>query len=204
VEVNVVSPWSNPDVTAQGFKFVIVSVEDSAEGAIQGKTLGDTVLQAETTTLTQHYGFSSEPPENTEEIGLTLRDGNVAAVAENCTRPDLSTGQSQQWDSAGNKITCKDSSGGIDIEARSGQSVATLSPTLLGSLAAAIKLLKGTTVKTAISAFLVSWQSAITTALAAPPTDAAVIAYLTALQTAITTLQGTESTWESTKHKLDA
>jgi hypothetical protein len=185
--------------------FAEVVAEDSTGNVQLYGADEDDILQVDTTQKYEPYGFYSRIPADTEVVCVPKGDEEVAIVGTNPTRPSLGNeGQVQIRDSSDSFIDLKAAGGGIDIAARSGQSVVTKSPTLLGAATADQNILLGKVVNTDFNTFWTAWQAAITTALGAEPPGTPFYVYLGALQTAIGVLQTASNNWGSTKHKIDA
>lgn len=197
-------------------EMIKLTVGGEHDGGFQAYGHGEEVLQEDETILGQHYGFSSNPPEGTELILQPLESGADASLAEiPGTRPTLASGESKQWAGEGQYVHMK-STGQVDIKAKIGQAIVTLSRTLLGSAAAAEALVKGTTFLSAMTAwftglnvFFTAWNTELET-LKNAATHAEVATYATnvqtalgALQTALTAVQATLAVWLSIKHALD-
>ena len=147
--------YGTPELTFAGFQIVMVYLEDDGEyGAMQALGKGNVPLQPQTTTLTQHYGFSSSPPKETEGIAIGLQSGQVVQFAENCVRPAQNEKQSFLWDTEGNQVRCMGEDGGVELEAKSGGNIGLLSPTRLGSLSASEAMVLGTQLATDFGIFL--------------------------------------------------
>jgi len=102
----------------------------------------------------------------------------------------------------GNQIRLT-SSGDIELEARSGKSVVTKSPTLLGSATADQEIMLGKTVMTDYGVFWTAWLAHLALLKAtspSPPVDT----YCDNMIAAINALVTASANWRSVKHKVDA
>jgi hypothetical protein len=192
--------------TAEDAAFFAEVVAEDSTGNVQLYGADeDDILQIDTTQKYEPYGYYSRYPAGTEVMCKPKDDEEVAIVGANPSRPTLANaGQVQIRDSEDSFIDLKAAGGGIDIEARSGQSVVTKSPTLLGAAAAIEEIIKGKTAVNDIQVFCAAWQTALTNLITALPPPAPEGVYATAVQTALTALQATFANWLSTKHKIDA